>query len=93
MFYSRRIQMLVLQADISERITLSPSRKPSRISITLTEARPNDSDTRAAYTYTVGFQSKQLHGATGAADDGVSDVKDVLQALNLDGAVDLRSGD
>ena len=32
----------------------------------------------------VGFQSKQLHGAAGAADDGASDVEDVLQALNLD---------
>ena len=36
--------------------------------------------TRVPHT-PVGFQSKQLHGAAAAADDGASD-----EALNLDGA-------
>ena len=41
----------------------------------------------------VGLQSKQLHRAAGVAGDGASDVEDVLQALNLDDAVDLGSSD
>src|SRR6266545_1909573 len=40
----------------------------------------------------VGFQSKQLYGAASAAGNGASDIEDVLQALNLDEAVDLGSG-
>src|SRR5215472_5601737 len=46
--YLRRIRSKASHCDISERITLSPTFKPSRISMVFTELRPNLTFTRTA---------------------------------------------
>jgi hypothetical protein len=86
-----RTRSLESHWDMSERMTRSPGWRPLMISMVLTELRPSWTWVRTA-SLAVGGELEDADGALLLAEGGTADVDDVVEALELDGAVNGEVG-
>ena len=87
LLHFKRTRSCASHALMSERITLSPGLRPSRISTVFTELLPSLTLTRTASSPS-SFDPEEADEALLLPEGGPSDVEHVLQAVELDRAVD-----